>query len=384
LYDQKVISREALKLFLKKDLFSSRSRPALKWMNRFAFVAVSLSVFAWISVMSIMEGLQKDIIENHLNSKAHLLWESVPTHFSPPSLSADWKAKILSIETSLQSEALLEVPEDPNDRENSLRSGVVVQSSTELKKGEIDIGSDLSAQISSFIGDQVKLRSAWKLEAPALNLKIRKIIHTGVYEMDKALVKVSTQDMQSWLGLENKISRIEIRLKDPFKAQELQKPLSGFLGVELKSWEELDQALWSSLKLEKFALGFALFCMILLASLSVNMALSVRVSEKVREISLLRSMGFTKNDIFRLYLLQGTLIGVLSCLLGTLLAYFFSQAVSKNLVLPSYYYSTKIPVEWNPQTVVILCIVSILLCLWASYRPAQRAMSVDIAQGLRF
>jgi lipoprotein-releasing system permease protein len=378
-----MLSALLLKTFLKKDLLSRRSRAALKWMNIFAFVAVALAVFSWATVMSIMGGLQKDILDKNLRAKPHLLWEDVPRVLNLSELPTDISSQIISVKKTLQSEALMEVPRNETD-DNSLRSGVIIQGDDSIPEGAVDLASDLASQVSILNFDQVIFRSAWKLDVPPLKLRVRKIFTTGVYELDRALVRVSPKDLEQWLGLVGFSSRLEVKLKDPFNSIKLRKSLEEKYGLTLKVWQELDSALWYSLRLEKFAMGFALFCMVLLASLAVNMALSVRVSEKVREISLLRSMGLTRKDIFRLYILEGFFIGTLSSVLGAIGAYYFSKVLSQYLSFPDIYYSTAIPVSWSHLQVAFLVFMSILLCLWASWNPARRAMSVDIAQGLRF
>ena len=260
---------------------------------------------------------------------------------------------------------------------------MILQSSDEVPHGKAYVGKELSDVAQILEGDEISLLSVWRLEGMPLKVEASEFFESGVYEVDKLLVKVNRGDLEQWLGLSSAVTRIAIQLKNPQEAELLQAAFSQSVGVPLKTWKQVDQSYWYSLKLEKFAMGISMFFVIALASLSVNMAVSARVVEKSREISLLRSMGMSARRIFIVYLSQGAVIGLTSSVAAALLAYPVGEWVSHSYKLPPIFYVNDLPVSWNFHSIVALCLLSTLLSVWASWKPARRAMKTSISSGLR-
>lgn len=373
-------------LFITRHLRGRYARPAVKWMNRLALISLVIGVFAWTSVVSIMNGLQRDIRERVLSEKPHLIWEGSPREDLAP-LEAKLRAlapqEIKKTEFILQSEGLLEVAHS-QQRGRVSGSGVLIQG-RDLGKGTDDnqMGIELASLLRLAPGDELRLRSAWRLEAPPLLLQAGPTFETGVYDVDRSTLRIDRKKMESWLGLRGAVSRVEIQLHDPLKAAEFRESFSKVLGLELKTWEESESALWYSLKLEKYVMFLAIFFIVLLAALAVHLALAVRVAEKTREIALLRALGAPEGALLRIYLFEGLFLGVVGSLTGLLLSFIFCRVVSGYFKLPEFYYSTSIPVDWSWSTNLSLISITLLLCGVASYFPARRVRELEICEALR-
>jgi lipoprotein-releasing system permease protein len=366
-----------------RHLAARQARAALRWMNIFAGLALGLGVFAWIALTSVMGGLQSDTRMRILSEKPHLLWEGTPKaglREKAAELDELLGPRLKRVRSLLQTEGLLEAPRGDGGVK---ASGVVIQGVDEIEHDGFVLGSELASHLSVFTGDGLRLRSAWALDKDPLEGQVSGLFSSGVYDVDRGTVRVSRARLASWLGLGDTVSRIEIQLQDPLEAEAWVKRVSDSLGVPVTSWETNEASLWYSLKVEKWLMSVVVFFAIVLASFAVYMALAVRVTEKLREIGVLRALGAPDAKIVRLYLLEGGLLGLVSSLAGLGLAWVFCKAVSDWGRLPDFYYATSIPVEWNSARAWGLVGVVTLLSLFASWIPARKGVEVPISEALR-
>ena len=361
-----------------------RARPAVRWMNRFAVLGLVIGVFAWTAVVSIMDGLQGDIRGRILKEKAHLLWEGTPVR-DLQSKEAELRSllgdRLSSIKWILQTEALLEVHLNRQLGRVS-GSGVVLQGIEGMGE-EIAAGYELMNLIGVTMDEPVRLHSAWKIDQPALEFQISKVFESGVYDLDRSVIRMDRKRLESWLGLQDSISRIEIQMKEPLMVDAVQHDVAKVLGREVKTWKQTDASLWYSLRLEKVVMAVAVFFIVLIAAFAVHLALSVRVADKTREIALLRALGADDKILSRLYLTEGALLGVLGAFVGLLLSRGFCFLISGYFQLPTIYYLTTIPVDWNWWLNIFLAFVAVILAVLASWWPSRKVRDIEVQEALR-
>jgi|GEM_PF-1237047 len=366
-----------------RHLLGRRSRPAVRWMNVFAFLGIFVGVFAWSSVSSIMRGLQGDIKDRMLREKPHLLWEGSPQEglrLKESALKVALGADFRNARFMLRTEGLLEIAAGSG---RASGSGVVIQGSPQVPSGSFQGGAELVTVLGLSPGYPYKLRSAWRLDLPPLEPHFDRVFETGVYELDRTGVRVNDAELGRWLGLSDAISRIEVQVRDPETVEELRGRVSEVVGVPFRTWRETDASLWYSLKVERIFMNLSVFFIVLLATVAVNLALSVRVADKAREIGLLRGLGAEPRDLARLYLYEGGGIGFVGALLGMLAAWVFCRVVSGYYQLPDIYYSTHVPVDWRWGPAIAIAIVAVFAALAASFMPARRVLQTEIGDALR-
>jgi lipoprotein-releasing system permease protein len=353
-------------------------------MNRFAFLGLVVGVFAWTAVVSIMNGLQGDMKTRILREKPHLLWEGTPRSDLESKEGALKKAlgtELSNVKFILQTEGLIEVPNQQQQGRIS-GSGVVIQGIEGLGN-DAEAGSELASLLRVTVGDEIRLHSVWRLDLPPLELRLMSLFQTGVYEIDRSGVHVDRRLLENWLGLKDAVSRVEIQIKDPARVSEYRAAAEKALGVPLKTWQETEASLWYSLKLEKIVMGIAVFFIVLIASMAVHLALSVRVADKTREIGLLRGLGADDKILARLYLSEGLVLGVAGSFVGLFVSWAFCKIVSGYYQFPDIYYFTTVPVDWNWGTCIGLSIIAVILALFASWLPANRVKNVEVHEALR-
>jgi lipoprotein-releasing system permease protein len=191
-------------------------------------------------------------------------------------------------------------------------------------------------------------------------------------------------DLARWLNLSpQSFSRIEIQLLNPFAAANMREGLERDLGLKLKTWQENDAALWYSLKLEKIVMSLATFFVMVIAGFAVHLAMSVRVADKAREIGVLRGLGFSDGWVLRLYFVEGCVLSFGGAVLGLLAGYGFCSAVSRFGQMPEFFYSSRIPTDWNWTLNGLMALAAVFLAALASYWPAKKASLVEIQEALR-
>jgi ABC-type lipoprotein release transport system permease subunit len=371
-----------LKILVKKHLFAKDARPAVRWMNRFAVLACSLGLCAWLTTLNVMVGLQSEIRQQHLMMKPHLLLDG-PLRTDLDQVAQKVREKLGGDLSHIQLKLHIEGLFEPiKDGKIFTGSGVVIEGSSDVEPGTLVMGSELSRALDAESMESFRLRNVWKLEGAPLELKAGGIRSTGLMDIDRFYVWVSDQDLKKWLGGVDYKSQLEVALNDPFVAPTLLAKLRE-IDPAFKDWTEIDSALWHSLDLEKKSMALSLFFVILFAALAVSSSISLRIAEKRREIGLLRAIGATQREIFWVFESEALLLAAFSFLLGVGLSAVLTWAIGYWGVMPKFFYSQSLPVDWSWDRVCILYAISLLTVAVASGVPARRLFKWDIASLLR-
>lgn len=368
-----------------RHLRARGARPAVAWMNRFAIFGVAVGVFAWTSVLSVMDGLQGEIRDRILNVRPHLLWEGRPEE----GLGADARTRLEKALGSrlkgasfiLQTEGLVEAP-SLAQRGRIVGSGALLRGETGIHG--VWVGRELAEYLHVSAGDVLKLRSAWSLESPPLERKVEGIFESGLPDFDRTGLRLPLADLESWLSLPGRVSRVEIFLNDPnFRVDEAAALAAKAIGRPVKTWRQLDAALWHSLRVERFIMSVVIGFVVILATLALHMSLSVRVAEKSREIGLLGALGADPRRVARIFLYEGALIGAIGSGVGLLAGRVFCWVLERKVSMPEFYYAATVPVNWRWPIAMGLGILAFAAAILASWGPARRARRTSIADALR-
>ena len=212
--------------------------------------------------------------------------------------------------------------------------------------------------------------------------------YTGMYEFDSKLAYVSLRDAQKFLGIEGEVTGIEIRTTTPEAAIGVAEEIKKRLGkdYDVRSWEELNRSLYAALKLEKLAMFIALSFIALVASFSIVANLIMMVTEKAREVAILKSMGARDGAILRIFFAEGLYIGVLGLLLGVGVGVAACLGLRRyGLPLPAeVYYIEQMPVVMRGLEITAVALAALALCCLATIYPALLASRMRPVDGLRY
>ena len=216
------------------------------------------------------------------------------------------------------------------------------------------------------------------------------IFKTGMFEYDSSLGFVTLGASRDVLGLpENYLSGVELTVDDVYKADKISTLVSTELGSPfyVRSWMEMNANLFAALKLEKIGMFILLAMVVLIGSFSIVTTLVMLVMEKTRDIAIIMSMGATSGMIRRIFMFQGTIIGVIGTLLGYALGLSLGWLLKRYqfIKLPENVYTLDhLPIIISLSDVLIIGASAMLLCFLATLYPARQASRLQPAEALRY
>ncbi|MBV8760828.1 MAG: FtsX-like permease family protein [Deltaproteobacteria bacterium] len=259
------------------------------------------------------------------------------------------------------------------------------------------VGQELVKQTHLYTGEEVRVVSP--LSDPSnpdatgtpipfnRDYRVAGVFFTGMYEYDLKYVYVTLDSLQDFLDRGDAVDGIEVRIGSPDDTDAYVAKLSQMLGPKyrVQDWKELNRSLFSALKLEKIAMFLVLGIVILVASFSIVGNLIMVVVEKAREIALIKTLGASDVSVMQIFAIQGLLIGLIGTALGIgtgLAACYVGKAFGIPLN-PDVYYIDRMPVNVEPNSVILTAAAGILISMAATFYPALLAARVRPAAGMR-
>ncbi len=402
----------------RRYLSGGKGRGFLSLITLIAIGGVTVGVMALIVVISVMSGLQKDLRQAILGASPHGMVIRLGDDVS----MMDWErvADVVRADSSvtaaapfIYTEIVLAPPGSfnegavlkaiPNDAQSLavarvdeyLVSGKLPFDATESGHPGLLVGSGLARRHGLFPGQVVTIVSVQNAELTPTGLQpqmrrfeVTGVFETGLYQYDSKWTFTTLPAAQSLLNLGTRVTGVEFNVEDAWKASETAQRLDSELRFPyaVDDWQHQNASLFSALKLEKLAMAVILLLIVLVASFNIISTLIMVVTDKTREIGILRSMGVTANGVLRIFLIQGIVIGIIGTLvggtLGGTLAYLLDRY--EFITLPGdVYFIDRLPVDVNPVDVGLIVAASIAISFLATIYPARRAAELAPVDAIR-
>jgi lipoprotein-releasing system permease protein len=205
------------------------------------------------------------------------------------------------------------------------------------------------------------------------------------------------KDAQKRAGLTGSVSGIQVRLLDPFKADEVGHRVINELGSSYwgQTWIDQNRPFWYALKQEKIVMFVILTLVIVVAAFNIVSTLIMVVMEKRRDIGVLRSVGTPTRSIMGIFMFEGLTVGVVGTVLGLIGGITLARSLNSiigvieewtgwRIFSPEVYIFEKIPVSIQPSDVILITVSAILISFSAAIYPAWQASRLDPIECLRY
>jgi lipoprotein-releasing system permease protein len=209
-----------------------------------------------------------------------------------------------------------------------------------------------------------------------------------MYEYDNKFMYTSIPAAQELTGMGHAVSGIEVRVPDPAKATEVGERIVDRLGLPYRTddWKTMNQALFSALKLEKLAMSLILLLIVIVAAFNIVSTLVMVVTDKTREIGILKSMGLTSRRVLRIFMIQGLVIGLVGSLAGGAGGLLLNYAIDRYHLIRipgEIYFVNHLPVRNDPMDVAAILLATVLISFVATIYPALQAARLTPVEAIR-
>jgi lipoprotein-releasing system permease protein len=280
---------------------------------------------------------------------------------------------------------LIEDTMDPDMRDiarpKSVRPGII-------------LGRELAKTIHVMLGDEVTLVSPLGDLGPmgmmprTKKFRVAGVFYSGMYEYDASQVYVDVDTAQSYFQTGTKASVIDVKVESAEQVERYLENVRTAVGrtdLRVRDWREINKNLFSALKLEKFATFVILSFAIIVASFCIICTLLLMVTEKGKEIAILKALGASNNVIRRTFVIEGLIIGATGTTFGMTTGLALCAGVSWfGLRLdPEVYYIDRLPINVSGWDFLGVTLASLVICTISTILPASAAASLRPVEGLR-
>ena len=396
-----------------KYLFPKTKEKFFSVVTLFSFLGISLGVATLIIVMSVMNGFREELTSKVLGINGHLKIKStfsggLKINSQLPQKIAE-SNKSLLIHKVLESQGLLSfnkyssgvlmkgVTENFFLERNIFTKSISSESINDFKNNRgIFVGEKLKKKLGLNIGDYLTILSSQSYETifgnlpRSANFKIIGFFNIGMYEYDMSLVLMPINLLQKFLDNNKRIDHYEIVI-DNFSDVELIKTnLEQIIPDYLRivDWRELNPSLFNAIEVERNVMFLILLLIILVAAFNLISSMMILVSNKKKDIGVLRVLGISNFQLLRIFILNGFLIGFLGTILGVLIGLSFCLNINEiksfiefftgsNLFSEEIYFFSNLPIIINSSQIIKICSISLFLSLVATIYPSIKATKVE-------
>ncbi len=257
------------------------------------------------------------------------------------------------------------------------------------------IGRELARTLHVYIGDEVTLVSPLGDLGPmgmmprTKKFRIAGIFFSGMYEYDASQVYTTMETAQDYFATGDKVSVVDVKVEDAEQAEKFTPLVQAAIGrpdLRVRDWREMNKNLFSALKLERFATFIILSIAIMVASFCIICTLLLMVTEKGKEIAILKALGASDGAILRTFMTEGVIIGGI----GTVFGVATGLAVCTGLkwfglrLDPDVYYIDRLPINVDPVDFLTVAVAALFICTLATLYPAKAASQLRPVDGLRY
>jgi lipoprotein-releasing system permease protein len=211
------------------------------------------------------------------------------------------------------------------------------------------------------------------------------LMKVGLAQYDEKVAFISFEDGVALFGQQGSARGIEVSLVDPDQAERLAAELDGKLPYKLRPWQEIDQSLFRQIERDGQSVRLIVLIITFVAAFNIIVTLTLSVVDRSRQIATLRSLGASRYEIIKVFLIVGGFLGLIGSALGIVLAVVLLQVFSRFELgeLKAFYFVDRIPVHYDPMLMLAAFGAAVSLALVSALYPAFKATKVSPLVGLK-
>lgn len=240
-------------------------------------------------------------------------------------------------------------------------------------RGGVIVGTELMRTMALDIGDNITLAAA---TGQVRTFKIVASFRTGRSEYDLTQVFADIKRVQAMMNRANRANTIIINLDDPQAARDVARSIENRIGYKAVSWQESSEDILNTLMIRNIIMYTVVSAVLVVAAFGIYNIISTIVMEKLRDIAILKSMGFRARDIKRIFLVQGFLLGLAGILTGLPLGCLLMLGLGQIIFRPPGIDPLKMPIDWGAPQFLIAAAFAMGAAIMASWLPARKGASV--------
>jgi lipoprotein-releasing system permease protein len=399
---------------------AKRRNHFISFISATSMVGIALGVAALIVVLSVMNGFQKELRSRILGVASHVQITGLQNRLP------DWPAiaalagkhpqvvaaapyvmgqAMLAFEHRVQGALIRGILPAQEAKVAEIAEHMRAGALADLRPGEFGIvlGSELARALGVRLGEKVVLIAPQGQVTPAgllprlKQFTVAGIFEVGMFEYDHGLALIHLEDAQKLLRLEQDVSGVRLKLSDLFLAPRVARDLLRDLPdtAFASDWTRQHANFFRAIQIEKNVMFIILTLIVAVAAFNIVSTLVMAVTDKQADIAILRTLGASPRSILRIFMIQGSLIGVLGTLIGV--AGGVALALNVGVVVPAIerlfevqflskevYYISDLPSDLQWRDVATIAGVSLALSLLATIYPSLRAAGINPAEALRY
>jgi len=372
-----------------------------KFQSIFSILGVAIAVTVFIVSLTVSNGLEKNMISSLLTLSPHILIKDSKKSFFENYEDVIEKTKgikdVKAVIPQINSQSIIRFNNfakgvlakgiDAKNVKNDFNLRILKGSNDVSELESILIGEELSNELELNVGDELSLVSA---ENKELKLKVKGIFKTGFLDYDSNLVIVPLKTMQIILEQGTVATEIGIMTEHPQKIEEvMEKVLEKLQKSDFKvtSWKRINHNLLNAVQFEKFVLIAILSLLLIIACFAVSVILNMIVREKIKDIGILKSIGYTNRHIRNVFTIEGLIIGVSGMILASIISPIILLTLKKLFKMymgNSYYYLEELPLYISIKELSIIYMVAFAVVFISTIYPAAKAARMKPVEALKY
>lgn len=365
-----------------------------KFQTFISIISVALSLIVFIVSLTISNGLKENMINSLLTLSPHISIKYTPK------VEGDYKQIIKKVKEhgakTTVSNVYVQgfVKYNDNNYMPIIRATEIEKLNLNLvKKNKVSgidyayIGQEMAKDMHINLGDDISVAS---LNGREIRVKVQGFFKTGFLAYDSNLVIMPLEVGQILEETGDNINSLDVRVEHPGDIKSLnelkQKINSINDDIQATTWADENENLLAAVHFEEFILILILSMLFLISSFIVSIILNILIREKTSDIGILKACGYTKGMIKRIFIIEGSMLGIGGIILSAILSPIVLrviQIISKNYLIKTYYISNLI-IKIDIKEELLIYVISFLIILLASYLPSRKAAKLDVTEAIRF